>query len=96
MWWVEIGLRFLAWVITTTNASDKTKKKFLELVEATKDDGLITTKARDTFDKQLLAAVGKEPLDGVSESPPLPAGGHGRPRPLLEQAWFGWSDESSK
>lgn len=52
MFWFEIGLRFLAWVISTTNASDKTKKKFLELVEATKNDGLISVKARDTFDKQ--------------------------------------------
>lgn len=49
---LELTLRFLAWFLDRAQASDKTKKKFLELIEATKEDGLVTVKVKDTFEEQ--------------------------------------------
>lgn len=56
--WLEIGLTIFAWFLERSNASDQTKRKFLELVESTKDDGLITVKTHDTFKEQYKNVMG--------------------------------------
>jgi hypothetical protein len=52
MKWAEISLRLVAYFLNSRKTSQVTKKKFMDLVRATKDDGLITVHTFETFNDQ--------------------------------------------
>lgn len=45
-------LKILGFLFDLWGASNETKRKYLELIESTKNDGLISKKARDRFKSQ--------------------------------------------
>lgn len=49
---LSLGLKFLGFILDVFKASDETKRKFLDLVEASRNEGLISVQAYETFKKQ--------------------------------------------
>lgn len=46
------AFQIIGWLLDKYNASEETKKRFMELVQSAKDDGLISVSAKDEFAKQ--------------------------------------------
>lgn len=55
------ALQFIGWIFSKYNASEETQKKFMELVQASKNDGLIAVDAKDTFKKQKAEILNPRP-----------------------------------
>lgn len=65
----------LGWALKLFGASAETNKKFLELIESTKNDGLITVQARDKFNSQresILKKIGDRIENGGPKPPANP------------------------
>lgn len=55
MSWLSIlpyAVQLIAWVLGRVNASEETRKKFIEFVQSAKDDGLIAVQAKEIFQQQ--------------------------------------------
>jgi len=67
----SIALKLVGWMIEKKASKDEAKKKFLELLDAVKDDAAISVKIKDSLTSQREALKKRLEEQKSGQQPPL-------------------------